>query len=68
LGWRRQVIDRNLLGDPKAMQPFLRLMDEIDRERKTGVRPTRRIFRRDLEPEWKKAQRQTPQQGQGSST
>jgi hypothetical protein len=46
----RQVNDRNLLGDPKAMQPFLRLMDEIDRERKTGVRPTRHIFRSDLEP------------------
>src|SRR5229473_1885751 len=64
----RRVIDRNVLGDAKAVQPFLRLMDEIDRERKQGVRPTRYIFRPDLEPEWKKAQSQTPQQGQGPST
>ena len=58
----RRVIDRNVLGDPKAMQPFLRLMEEIDRERKEGVRPIRHIFRPDVEPEWK------TQEGQGSST
>jgi len=60
------VIDRNVLGDTKAMQPFLRLMDEIDREQ--GVRPIRYIRRPDLEPEWKTAQSHTPQQGQASST
>jgi hypothetical protein len=56
----RRVIDRNVLGDPKAMQPFLRLMEEIDRERKEGVRPVRHIFRPDVEPAWKKDQGHKP--------
>jgi hypothetical protein len=46
----RRVIDRTALGDPKAMGPFLRLMEEIDREKKHGVRPGRVILRPDLEP------------------
>ena len=56
----RRVIDRNVLGDPKAMQPFLRLMEEIDRERKEGVRPVRHIFRPDVEPAWKKDKAHKP--------
>ena len=56
----RRVIDRNVLGDPKAMQPFLRLMEEIDRERKEGVRPIRHIFRPDVEPAWKKDKAHKP--------
>jgi hypothetical protein len=35
----KQLIDRTVLGDPKAMPSFLRLMNEIDREKKQGPRP-----------------------------
>jgi len=56
----RRVIDRTVLGDLKAMQPFLCLMDEIDREKKHGVRPGRVILRPDLEPAWKKDRAHKP--------
>jgi len=53
----KQLVDRTVLGDPKAMPAFLRLMDDIDREKKQGVRPVRVILRPDLEPAWKKAKK-----------
>ena len=56
----KQLVDRTVLGDPKAMGPFLRLMDEIDREKKHGVRPGRVILRPDLEPAWKKDRAHKP--------
>lgn len=36
----KQVVDRAARGEPKGFAPFFRLMNEIDRERKSGVRPT----------------------------
>jgi Family of unknown function (DUF5681) len=53
----KQLVDRTVLGDPKAMPAFLRLVDDIDREKKQGVRPVRVILRPDLEPAWKKAKK-----------
>lgn len=56
----RQVIDPNVLGKEKALTSFLRLMDEIDRERKQGARPFKIVRLPDIEPERKKTQDQPP--------
>src|SRR3954454_11405094 len=35
----KQVVDQAAKGEPKALPRFFRLMAEIDRERKSGLRP-----------------------------